>query len=409
MAAPTEEDLERWFPALQFGLLTLATGVAVASQHLFKADLALSLTLAAATAAWIGWWTLLRPARAGSRRYTVHYTGRTVLALVLTLANPFFSLFAFVGYLDPWDAFRGKAAYVGLGVTAVIMAASQSGGLPPEDGLQFGIFLVLLAVNAGLAGFFSHLSDQMVRLSTERAETIDEISAANARLEAALTENRALQEQLVAQARQTGVEEERTRLAREIHDTIAQALTGVVAQIEAARTDSSPLSARTHLDRALSLARHGLVEARRSVQGLGPEPLESASLPEALRDLVRDWTTRHEIPAEFVTTGPTTHLHPEIEATVLRVAQESLTNAARHARAGRVGVTLAYMGDEVSLDVRDDGVGFDAQRGPAEGSFGLHGMRQRAERVAGVLEVESEPDGGTAVSIRLPAITRSVA
>ncbi|GAA1018002.1 hypothetical protein Aple_069210 [Acrocarpospora pleiomorpha] len=97
-------------------------------------------------------------------------------------------------------------------------------------------------------------------------------------------------------------------------------------------------------------------------------------------------------------------LHEEIEAALLRIAQEALANAGRHAHATRIGVTLSYFDDEVSLDVRDDGRGFDPPSLPARGGFGLGGMRARAERVAGSVEIESEPGGGTAVSARVPLV-----
>ena len=99
-------------------------------------------------------------------------------------------------------------------------------------------------------------------------------------------------------------------------------------------------------------------------------------------------------------------LHPEIEVTLLRTAQEALANVAKHAGATRAGMTLSYMGDVVALDVRDDGIGFempDASAGRASG-FGLTAMRQRVGRVAGTLAVESEPGVGTAISARVPAI-----
>jgi signal transduction histidine kinase len=111
--------------------------------------------------------------------------------------------------------------------------------------------------------------------------------------------------------------------------------------------------------------------------------------------------------AEFTVTGTTEQLHDEVSATLLRIAQEALSNAARHARADRVGVTLSFMGDEVTLDVRDDGTGFDPAAVPARtrtGGFGLDGMRARAERIAGSLTVESEPGHGTAVSARVPLV-----
>jgi signal transduction histidine kinase len=110
----------------------------------------------------------------------------------------------------------------------------------------------------------------------------------------------------------------------------------------------------------------------------------------------------------MVTTGEALGLHPEVEVTMLRVVQEALANVAKHAGASRVGVTLSYMGDVVTVDVRDDGAGFLAT-GEVNGSdgdsgFGLTAMRQRVERLAGTLEIESEPGRGTAVSATLPAI-----
>jgi signal transduction histidine kinase len=107
------------------------------------------------------------------------------------------------------------------------------------------------------------------------------------------------------------------------------------------------------------------------------------------------------VPAAVTATGVPRPLHPEIESTVLRVTQEALSNVDKHAAAGRVGLTLSYMDDEVTLDVRDDGVGFVPAPGPG---FGLPGMRRRVQRLAGTLHVESEPGGGTAISAALPAV-----
>ena len=113
------------------------------------------------------------------------------------------------------------------------------------------------------------------------------------------------------------------------------------------------------------------------------------------------------MPVEVVTTGDVQPLHPEVEVALLRTAQEALANVAKHANASRAGLTLSYMGDVVTLDVRDDGVGFDGARPEptsAGSGFGLSAMRQRVNRVAGTLAIESEPGAGTAVSARVPAI-----
>jgi signal transduction histidine kinase len=137
-----------------------------------------------------------------------------------------------------------------------------------------------------------------------------------------------------------------------------------------------------------------------------PAALEAGTLPEALASVARDWSALHGIPVDVTVTGEVVALHPEIEVALLRTAQEALANVARHAGASRAGLTLSFMGDVVTLDVRDDGVGFVVpEHGTQDGAgFGLTGMRQRVARVAGSLAIESEPGGGTAVSARVPAI-----
>ena len=144
------------------------------------------------------------------------------------------------------------------------------------------------------------------------------------------------------------------------------------------------------------------------MQALSPQPLAEAALPEALAEVVGGWSTMSGVRAELITTGQAQPLLPEIETTLLRTAQEALANVAKHAAASRVALTLSYMEDLVSLDVRDDGTGFDPsmprtdQRG---GGFGLAAMRERVHRIAGTLDVESEPGGGTAISACVPAIS----
>jgi signal transduction histidine kinase len=204
------------------------------------------------------------------------------------------------------------------------------------------------------------------------------------------------------------VNDERQRMAREIHDTLAQGLTGIITQLEAAeQAKQNPVEWQRHLDNATALARESLTEARRSVHAIRPEALEKARLPEALGDVVTRWSEVNGVAAELTTTGTAVAMHPDIEVTLLRVAQEALANVAKHAGASRVGLTLSYMDDLVTVDVRDDGAGFDpdsVRRNGSGGGFGLTAMRQRVQRLAGSLEVESEPGGGTAISAAVPAI-----
>ena len=193
-------------------------------------------------------------------------------------------------------------------------------------------------------------------------------------------------------------------MAREIHDTLAQGLTGIITQLEATeRASRRPDQWRRHLDQARALARDSLTEARRSVQALRPEPLEDAGLPDAIAHLAGRWSETSGVVSSVETTGEPRPLLAELEMTLFRVAQEALANVGKHADASKVGLTLSYMDDTVLLDVRDDGIGF--ADGPRGQGFGLDAMRQRLLRVAGSLEIESTPGEGTALNARVPAIS----
>nr|WP_225953784.1 sensor histidine kinase [Kibdelosporangium phytohabitans] len=193
--------------------------------------------------------------------------------------------------------------------------------------------------------------------------------------------------------------EERARIAREVHDTVAQGLAGIVTQLETVAELAPAEPVRGHIDTARQLARTSLVEVRRSIDALRPGPLRDARLSEAVEHAVRTWQAQYATPVTVTVTGTPQPMHPEVEVTVLRAAQEALSNVGRHARARRVDVTLSYMEDVVVLDVRDDGTGFD----PGEASgFGLTAPRQRVRLLSGTVEVESAP--GAAVSVAVPLI-----
>src|SRR5258708_14817077 len=191
-----------------------------------------------------------------------------------------------------------------------------------------------------------------------RKQALAEMGEANRKLEATLAENAGLHEQLLTQAREAGIMDERQRMAREIHDTLAQGLTGIIPQLQAAAQAGRQADRDRRVEAAIRLARESLSEARRSVHELRPEPLETARLGEALGEVARRWSALHGVPAQVTTTGVLRPMPPDVEVTLLRTAQEALANVARHANATRVGLTLSYMEDEVALDVRDDGVGF---------------------------------------------------
>ncbi len=278
--------------------------------------------------------------------------------------------------------------------------------LAPEQGLFYGI---LLFFNISVAVGFTWFASVSYERNERRKQALAELGVANRKLEATLAENAGLHEQLLTQAREAGIMDERQRMAREIHDTLAQGLTGIITQLQAAAQAGRQADRDRRVEAAIRLARESLSEARRSVHELRPEPLETARLGEALGEVARRWSALHGVPAQVTTTGVLRPMPPDVEVTLLRTAQEALANVARHANATRVGLTLSYMEDEVALDVRDDGVGFDPAGlpGPAgDGGFGLTAMRQRVERLSGALEIESESGAGTAISACIPALSQ---
>jgi signal transduction histidine kinase len=393
----TVEDLwARFFRWGPYGLLALSTCLAYLSFELMsppEREIMLPLVAAAVTLQLLHTFDRVPG--------PLYFWTRTVLTFALAWLNPFFAIFAILGYFDAGRILSRRWAFVGAMANAVTLAGSQSGGLPPANGLVWVLFGALLGLHVTLIAVMGRITDREERQAAAQTAMIGELERTNARLEQALGENAALQAQLLVQAREAGVNDERRRLAAEIHDTIAQGLAGIITQLQAASDTTEPGTSGEHVERAATLARVSLSEARRSVQNLAPAPLEHDSLPEALKKII---TTYPE--ACLTVTGTVEALHEEIEATLLRIAQEALTNAGRHAAANRIGVTLSYMDDEVTLDVRDDGRGFEEpalRLGQGHG-FGLSGMRERAERVLGTLEIESEPGNGTAISARLPLV-----
>lgn len=336
-----------------------------------------------------------------SKLSVTYYVLRWAIGFALTLLNGFFAFYAAAGYYDADERIPGRRARrTALFACSIPISAAQASGIPVHDVARWLVFGGLLIANNALLTVAKHFADQEEARSRARAATIAELQQAH-------DENAALQAQLLVQAREAGIADERRRLAAEIHDTIAQGLTGIIAQLQVVANTSDPATVKDHVGLATDLARHSLGEARRSVHNLAPVGLSNDGLPEALRKIVEQWSGRSAVRAEFTVTGTPQHLHGEISATILRITQEALANVAKHAAATRVGVTLSFMDSEVTLDVRDDGKGFDPMSLPARtrtGGFGLDGMRARAERIAGSLTVEAEPGFGTAVSARVPLV-----
>ncbi|MEV7398799.1 sensor histidine kinase [Streptomyces sp. NPDC091267] len=408
-----EQWWELFFRYGPYGLLGLATAVSAVTGDLImsRSDVYAAMVMVPLALALQLWWgRVAATAGAASRAAQCYFVARTLLAFGLTWCNPFYAVFATLGYFDSARLLPQRGVRPGLLATAVILAGSQSGsGMPPVTLMNWIAFVILLALHGTLTMVFAQIGNREAEQSRTQVDTIAELESANARLERAMAENAGLHAQLLVQAREAGVADERSRLAAEIHDTIAQGLTGIIAQLQAVAStaDTDPGLAGEHLVRAAALARHSLGEARRSVHNLVPAALEHDDLPGALGKTVTTWSERTGVRAEFTVTGTVEPLHDEVGATLLRIAEEALANAGRHAGASRTGITLSYMGDEITLDVRDDGRGFDPDALPPHGGaggFGLGGMRARAERIAGTVEVETGPGLGTAVSARVPLV-----
>jgi PAS domain S-box-containing protein len=207
---------------------------------------------------------------------------------------------------------------------------------------------------------------------------------------------------LQKQAEAASILEERNRMAREIHDTLAQAFTGILAQVGAANqvlTDDLEAT-QAHLDLIKELARTGLVEARRSVVALRPQLLEEGSLQSALHRLVAQIrTAANDTTLHYEIKGTVYFLPTEVESNLLRIGQEALTNAMRHANADEIRVELVYDRDRVCLRVKDNGQGFGVGSISSSEGFGLLGMSERAERIGAQLTIRSQPGQGTEIIV----------
>ncbi len=198
------------------------------------------------------------------------------------------------------------------------------------------------------------------------------------------------------------VSQERNRLARELHDTLAHSLSALIVQLQAVEAvgETNPRAALGMIERVLALARDGLAEARRSLQALRAHPVEEVGLVVAVSNLARATAARAHLSLDLAVPTEWDRLASETEDCLYRVAQEALANVERHAQATRVRVALARANGHVTLTVADNGRGFTPDE-VADGRYGLQGMQERAAALGGVLEVDSGPEHGTTVRLAL--------
>jgi signal transduction histidine kinase len=197
---------------------------------------------------------------------------------------------------------------------------------------------------------------------------------------------------------------ERNRIAREFHDTLAQGLSAISMHLEIVKDQlgRTPEKAAKHLDIAHQIARQSLGETRHSIWNMRSQILENSSLDQALEGILRQLTDGTEIQVRFAVTGHARRLAPAIENNLLRIGQEAIGNAVKHAHAKNISVALDFKSDEAGLTIRDDGNGFDPAHLPLGSHFGMIGQRERTAQMGGRLEVNSSPGQGTGVEVRIP-------
>jgi signal transduction histidine kinase len=273
------------------------------------------------------------------------------------------------------------ALILGLSVAPIALAVGAASATQAALGYLAGIIFVVV---------FSQIASSEERARAEVERLAQELSQANQQLRF-----------YAVQAEELATVRERNRLAREIHDSLGHYLTTVNMQLEAARAvmECDPAKAMDALQKAQALTREGLADVRRSVASLRASPAAERPLPDALAELAAD-SCSSGLPTELTITGTPRDLTPAAQLTLFRAAQEGLTNVRRHAQARRADLVLDFaMPGVVRLTLRDDGKGAV----PAEGGFGLLGIRERVHLLAGEVVITTSPGTGFTLEITLPA------
>ena len=361
-----------------FVALTVGVALVLSSDQL---DTAARLRAVLALVALAGWYAAFGARALHGRSTTlalVYLAGMIPLFLFAFAQDDNLGFLLFVLYAQPWTLLDRLSlvvaadAALAIGVGAVSYVVYRDSWLAALAGS---------GISLGFAVLFGFWMFRIIGQSIDRRTVIAELEQTR--------------QELAAVNHRAGVLAERERLAREIHDTLAQGFTSVVVLLELAESevDTDPAAARQRLAIARETARQNLAEARALVAALTPVDLQAAPLPEAIGRLVDRFGAETGLPARLTVTGALRALPANTEVVLLRAAQEALANVRKHAGAGQVEVTL----DGAVLAVADDGAGFD----PAAptGGYGLAGMRRRVEEIGGTMSITSGP-GGTRVEVR---------
>lgn len=323
-----------------------------------------------------------------ARRWTLYAYLVVGLPLFVGMGvvQPPLQLFLFLAY---WQIFSLLplvwAVLASIALTLGQSWAAQGFGwqAPITSGSGWALAIGVTAISALMAGFITSIISQ----SQQRQRLLDDLNATR--------------EQLATSERHAGVMQERQRLAGDLHDTIAQDLTSILMHLETAGTRlTSDHAAAASIAAARDAARQGLGEARRMVHALLPDVLGETTLVTAMATHVARWSRESGVAATFTAYGDSVSLPRDLEVTMFRALQESLANVRRHAHATNAAITLSNLDDEVILDVRDDGAGFQPES--PVGGVGLQTMRHRVQQWNGTVTIEAEPEEGAVISIAIP-------
>lgn len=330
-------------------------------------------------------------------------TGLVLLWVALLVVSPAALWLAFPLTLLEMHVLGPHRGVAAVGLTTAVAVVAGLLGRSATDAVTG--FVLGPVVGAAVAVAVTLGLEALARESEERRRTVEELST--------------VREHLAAAEREAAVLGERERLAREIHDTLAQGFSAIELLLRAADATDDPERARGYAAQARTAAQENLDEARRFVRALAPADLEGATLAAALRRVAeRAQETAaasggdDALRVRVSTGGEPRALSVPVEAALVRVAQTALANVVQHAGAGKAAVTLTYLDDEVLLDVVDDGRGFDPARVAGHGragGFGLVAIASRVAELGGTSSIESRPGEGTAVAVRLPVVEPSPA
>jgi signal transduction histidine kinase len=369
-----------------FGVLAVMTAVLTAGDEgVTPVRRAVALALICALCGWYATFGVRALRYETCRTRTGQYYVALAAPLIVAVfaLSPAGGLMLFVLYPNIWAILPTRQAIAGTAVVVVTVSCLilLTGG-PWIAALINGVVGMTVSVLFGL--WITRIIEQ----SQQRAELIAELAATRTELAEA--------------SRETGALVERARVARDIHDTLAQGFASVLLQLEAVEAElgGSEEAARRHLAAAKRTTRANLAEARSLIGALNPPDLRASSLLEALQRLAARTSTELGVPVEFRVTGSPRELPANQEVVLFRTAQEALTNVGKHAGASAVDVGLSYQDSEVSLRVCDDGRGF-ADAASTSG-FGLAGMRARVVEAGGSLAVDTAPGRGVRLCVSLP-------